>query len=305
MSHYVLYHDDSDGIASALAAKLTPEWKDATYIAVQYGQPFPERVVLNESACILIVDFSYKREILEEVKRKAGAVLVIDHHSTAADELMGLCYTVFDEDESGATLTWKYLHGTEPPLLFQYVGDRDLWRFQFEQSRWLEHGVQGSGRSRDLSYWEELYRNKPLFNETLLIGKILHENLRGICASFVKSKKYRVLDWPSLRGGIPVKFALFNNTSLISEISEAVYTAEPDIEFVMSYFVNPANSDFVFSLRSAKDKEWHLGGFANAYGGGGHRHAAGFTMPLPVAAQFIGRITGKSVSLSSVVPCLQ
>jgi uncharacterized protein len=39
---------------------------------------------------IVIVDFSYKRLVFDEIAREARTVLVLDHHKTAAEELRGL-----------------------------------------------------------------------------------------------------------------------------------------------------------------------------------------------------------------------
>ena len=286
--NYVLFHDDSDGYASALAAKLTHAWKDAIYISVQYGQSFPSQVPLVPTTKILIVDFSYKREILEDIYAKVESLLVIDHHKTAQEDLKDLPYAVFDMEESGATLTWKYFHDDAVPDLFKFVGDRDLWRFQYPESRWLEHGINASGRAKDLTYWEQLFEFPGALEQTLTVGKVLQENVDGICKSFVKAGKYATRTLPDLfRIDKPVKFALFNNTTLISEMSEAVYKADDSLDFVMSYFILPTTAEVVFSLRAAKNKTLDMGQLAKCFGGGGHPKAAGFKLPYDQAALFI------------------
>lgn len=287
MSKFVLFHDDSDGYCSALAAMLSMTWSDAKYISVQYGQPFPEQIPLTKETEILVVDFSYKREILEEVHAAVGKITVIDHHKTAQKDLEGLPYAIFDMEESGATLTWKYFHNSEPPNLFKFVGDRDLWRFKYKESRWLEHGINASGRSKDLMFWLQLYQDHVLFQSTLETGKILQENVDGICKTFVKAKKYRVFDFGKMVGYPSMQCVIFNNTSLISEMAEAMYKHLPDVEFVMSYFILPDTAEVVFSLRCAAGKKLDLGQLAKCFGGGGHARAAGFKLSYKDAAQFI------------------
>ena len=104
MTTYVLYHDDADGYASAMAAYMVYEDR-ATYISVQYGQAFPIDNLTNTDN-VFILDFSYKKEILEEVHSKVALLVVLDHHETAMQDLDHLDYAVFDMSKSGAMLSW-------------------------------------------------------------------------------------------------------------------------------------------------------------------------------------------------------
>jgi len=38
---------------------------------------------------VILVDFSYKRPILDEMKSKAASILILDHHKTAMEDLQG------------------------------------------------------------------------------------------------------------------------------------------------------------------------------------------------------------------------
>lgn len=141
-----LYHASCvDGLGAAYAVhRAIP---DAEFIAVRYGEPPPERATDRD---ILIVDFSYPRDVLEALARANRSVLVLDHHATAQEQLRELAVppgkwedwlrygpifslqqvvddngndlptpprlaAVFDMDRSGAGLTWDYLHGQHGP----------------------------------------------------------------------------------------------------------------------------------------------------------------------------------------------
>jgi oligoribonuclease NrnB/cAMP/cGMP phosphodiesterase (DHH superfamily) len=148
----------------------------------QGGGPFLGRDVL-------IVDFSYPRDVLEAIAREARSVLVLDHHKTAAEELAGIgvpngnydqfrnaCEdargtsgnfaAVFDMNRSGAGITWDYLHHGEPrPRLITLVEDRDLWRFNHDPETRQFHAVAASygyGTDGDLkeafARWDEWSR---------------------------------------------------------------------------------------------------------------------------------------------------
>ena len=127
----VLYHSDADGFASAYAA-----WRvyqdTATYIPVQYNQPVPE--IPEGTTHLLIVDFSYDRETCDALAAKY-ALLVIDHHKSAEENLRGSNYAIFSMNKSGCALTWEYFHKRESmPAILAYVQDRDLWKFELPDS---------------------------------------------------------------------------------------------------------------------------------------------------------------------------
>ena len=76
----VIYHDQCrDGFGAAYAA-----WKkfgdDASYIPRKTQDPAPEGL---QDKDIFIVDYSYKKPVLEDLQKNNRSVVVIDHHETA------------------------------------------------------------------------------------------------------------------------------------------------------------------------------------------------------------------------------
>jgi uncharacterized protein len=116
----VFYHDGCithDGWMSALLAKL--RWPDADLVPVQYGQVPPWRSIEDGSFAskreqqvagrdVLVVDFSWDRATLCDLRERARSLLVLDHHKTAAQNLAGLPFCVFDMERSGAGLALDY-----------------------------------------------------------------------------------------------------------------------------------------------------------------------------------------------------
>jgi oligoribonuclease NrnB/cAMP/cGMP phosphodiesterase (DHH superfamily) len=133
MKTYVLYHGNCpDGFGAALAAWMK-FGQDAEYIPVSYGKPMP---AMDSFSRVYILDFSYKRQELIELKERMFAVRVLDHHHTAEQELKGLEFAQFDMTRSGAVMAWRHFHpDIHTPLFFSYLEDRDLWRFKLEKSR--------------------------------------------------------------------------------------------------------------------------------------------------------------------------
>ena len=93
----VLYHAEcTDGFGAAWAVwKRFPE---ATFLPVKHGDPPPGDL---SDRHIVMVDFSYGRDVIEEMNEQAASLFVLDHHVTAQAALADLPYVHFDMDKSG------------------------------------------------------------------------------------------------------------------------------------------------------------------------------------------------------------
>lgn len=134
----VIYHANClDGFGAAYALYVScrqGEECPCEFVAGVHGEPPPDAAGRD----LYLVDFSYRRPVLDELCRLARSVTVIDHHVTAEQELAGLdrvhgnLRVLFDMEKSGAVLAWEYFHEKPPPALLLHVQDRDLWRFELE-----------------------------------------------------------------------------------------------------------------------------------------------------------------------------
>ncbi len=254
MPALVLYHANcTDGFCSAWVAKLF--LRQAEFVPVQYGRPVPD--VLNRE--VYILDFSYPRAVLEKMRLEATSLVVLDHHKTAAEDLRGLDYCVFDMDHSGAMLTWRYFFGgSNPPRVVKYVEDRDLWLFRLPESR--AYSAALASYDFDFEVWDRLrYDDVGLFAEGQAILRYQEQlvNIANLSAGRL------------VIGGHNVRCT--NATNLISETCGKL--AEGEL-FAATWF-EEANGDRVYSLRSPTDG-LDVSKIAKLYGGGGHAHAAGF-----------------------------
>lgn len=120
----ILYHGHCpDGFASAYVA-----WKKfgdtASYVPVHHDLPAPSGL---EHRDIYIIDFSYPKEVLLDIERKATSLVVLDHHKTAEDNVKAVKIHRFAKDQSGCGLAWDYLFpNTQTPKLISYVQEGDL-----------------------------------------------------------------------------------------------------------------------------------------------------------------------------------
>src|ERR1700675_99258 len=89
MKPLVIYHGNcADGFSAAWCF-----WRkyhdDAEYVAGVYSKPPPDVT----GRFVYLVDFSYKRAVVEKMFETAACIALIDHHKTAIDDLRPL----FDE----------------------------------------------------------------------------------------------------------------------------------------------------------------------------------------------------------------
>lgn len=83
----ILYHANcKDGAGAALAAWMKYGDEGHEYIPVQYGGEPPN----VDGEKVMILDFSYPRDILIAISKSAKSITLIDHHKTAQADLAGI-----------------------------------------------------------------------------------------------------------------------------------------------------------------------------------------------------------------------
>jgi oligoribonuclease NrnB/cAMP/cGMP phosphodiesterase (DHH superfamily) len=254
----VLYHDDcADGFGAAWA--IWNRFPDAQFLPVKHGYPPPEGL---EDRHIVIADFSYSRDIIEGIVQKVASLCILDHHVTAQGALAGLPYAHFDLDKSGAVLAWEWAHNEPLPWLLKYIQDKDLWQWQLPNSREINAAL--ASYPYDFSVWNglsqeilEVEGRGILRSENVLVKKITGE------AVMITLHGERV---PAVYSPI-----------LTSQIGEVLSRDHP---FCVIWHQRDGRR--YFSLRSRADSV-SVAKIAAHYGGGGHTHAAGFSISVDQA----------------------
>lgn len=273
MKPLVLYHGPgcADGFCAAWAARLA--MPDAECVPANYGQEPPDVTGRD----LYIVDFSYKRPIMERLIHDAAEIVVLDHHRTAQAEFAGLdkfamtCGTphcfLFNMDKSGGRLAWEHFFpGRDLPWLVRYTEDRDLWLWRLPYSREISAVIAShpfdfaiwdawydEGREPGRKYWESL------IDEGRAILRYQAQQVESACANAFEM---------DLAGH---KILAVNTTTLTSEIAGKLAEGRP---FGAAFFIGPDGKKR-WSLRS-REGGIDVSEIAKAKGGGGHRQAAGF-----------------------------
>ena len=275
----IIYHADCvDGFAAAWAASCAfPADRYVELCPAVYREPPPD-VTGRE---VYVVDFSYPREVLVEMHARAKYLLVVDHHKTAAADLEGLPFCVFDMARSGAGLAWDVLAAPTRgarPWLIDYVEDRDLWRWALPESRAVNaylgsipHTLEAFERTSADSLVEV-----ALLGHAVLLAQARYIDRTVACAR-VRSMEV-CANTPGARGDgffyvdVPVVNA---GPWLVSEVLELLKQRHPEAPFVAAWYER-SDGTVYYSLRS-DGAGADVGEIARSiYAGGGHRNAAGF-----------------------------
>lgn len=266
----VIYHGNcQDGFSSAWACWLRyPEWE---FYPATHGDPPPD----VSGRHVYMLDFSYKQQTIEAMRAQGNTIAIIDHHVTAQAELAYFeenpdrgVNVLFDMEKSGARLTWEYFHAKEDvPELILHVEDRDLWRFALEGTREISAAV--FSYPYEFETWSTLaHRCGNARAELVLEGAAIDRRHRRDVRELVKSLRQRMVI-----GGVEVWVANIPYT-MTSDAGHLM--CDGGEQFAACYWDTPTGR--TFSLRS-REGGADVSQIAKLYGGGGHKHAAGYQIP--------------------------
>ena len=279
MTPIVIYHSPcQDGFTAAWAAwKAHPDWE---FYPARYGDPAPLELMADRD--VYLLDFTYKRPILEKIARIAKNVIILDHHKTAEADLSapfdkeGMCHvtTRFDMEHSGAYLAWDWFHyGVEFPEIIKYVEDRDLWRFKHKHTKALSAYMFAC--PYDFKTWDILaegIQKAEYCKEYINMGEAILDNHSKFTDELANLKyRTRIAGHEVWAVNVPYNYS--------SDMGALLSKGEP---FVVTYFYDGSSGKTKYSLRS-DENGLDVSEIAKRYGGGGHKHAAGFELVTAVS----------------------
>jgi uncharacterized protein len=264
-----IYHGNClDGFGAAWAVRHALGDDVEFYKGIHQQSP-PDVDGLN----VLLVDFSYKKDVLDEMLKTAASITILDHHISAQDELSELLASgrikgMFDMKKSGAMLAWQWFNpGQQAPDLIAYIQDRDLWSFELAGSREINSAL--SSYAFDFDVWDRLMSgNKQAIDVLRREGEAIERKLQKDIQTLIDSGVRRMLI-----GGYDVP-VLNAPSAYVSDAGHIMSIGEP---FAACYWDHASGRSF--SLRSSAEGI-DVAEVSKKYGGGGHRNAAGFTVEI-------------------------
>ncbi|MED5545717.1 MAG: DHHA1 domain-containing protein [Pseudomonadota bacterium] len=306
----VVYHDKcADGIVAAWAC--WKRWGDAPdYEAANYGFRPPADVADKH---VLIVDMSYKPDVLRSlIVAGAASIVVLDHHKTALEDLEEFALSerwpgewtrhniaaafgqleegglppiaaVFDMERSGARMAWSFAHGSigddTAPWLVELAETYDLWNFQpgtSDDAELLHLELQRMGLT--IPAVEALHNELLRSRAPLDRGEVIY-GWRALLIEEIASRAHRVRF-----GGHEDVLTVECPYSLVSSVGHHLLKHNPDAPFVACSVTG--EDKITYSLRS-DDSRADVSAVARSLGGGGHRNASGVRVNRIGAEDFV------------------
>lgn len=260
----ILYHANcDDGFGAAYAAWLRLG-DNAEYRPVQYGDAIPSEHLLGRQ--VYIFDFSFSPDVISVMSQSASQITLLDHHKSAAEQWQGImpatnAVITFDMDRSGAQMSWDYFHpGVQRPVLIEYIGDRDLWRFKLHDTKEFCAGL--SLQPTTFEAWNTLIPEAIIAS-----GRVILDLQQRQVDRVMKGELRSV----TLLGHHGLAANVINNTSEVGhEIAKSSGT------FSLTFSIK--GDEVICSLRS--NAPFDVSEIAKHYGGGGHAQASGFRMSI-------------------------
>jgi oligoribonuclease NrnB/cAMP/cGMP phosphodiesterase (DHH superfamily) len=314
MNPLVIYHANcADGFAAAWVFWSHHGSGGVDLHPAKYGAPPPD---LRGRPAVALVDFCYPPEVLLPLIENGQTVTVLDHHIGAAsawEALMvargaervedaegallslegtmrtpagGRLHLHFDMNRSGATMAWDFLHpNVARPALLGHIEDRDLWRFKLPNTEAIQAAV--FSYPYDFEVWDKLMASdKAALTKLAASGQALAraqaKNVAELAVAgyrllWLAGRQVPVVNVPYMMasdmGHLLAKQHRALRTRDVPEEQHARVAAEV---FAATYYDDATHR--CFSLRSLEDGA-DVCAIAKSYGGGGHRHAAGFKVP--------------------------
>jgi uncharacterized protein len=264
-----IYHDNClDGFGAAWAVR-NALGDDVEFFKGVHQKPPPDVQGLD----VILVDFSYKKDVLENMLKKAASITILDHHISAEEDLSGLLRTgkingLFDMNKSGAMLAWEWFNlEQQVPELIKHIQDRDLWQFKLEGTREINAAL--ASYPYDFKVWDKLMASGAQELDSLKRdGEAIERKLQQDIKQLISSGVRRMII-----GGYNVP--VLNASS--AYVSDAGHIMSIGEHFAACYWDHADGRSF--SLRSSEEGV-DVAEVAKKYGGGGHEHAAGFTMDI-------------------------
>lgn len=293
-----IYHGNcADGFGAAWAVRNALKNRADVESLEFYPGVYQQQPPDVAGKVVVMVDFSYKRPVIEEMSKSAEAILILDHHKSAAEDLAGLpeppvlvdhlgdglpmtgwlplggIYAKFDMSKSGAVLAWEHFnHGTAPQIL-HHIQDRDLWKFALPNTREIQAAL--FSYPYDFEVWESLILGTD-------IGRLISDG-QAIDRKHLKDIK-EFIEAAMTRAHIGGHIVPCLNAPYFFS-SEAGHLMCKGYPFAACWWETEAGR--VFSLRS-DENGIDVSEVAKKYGGGGHKNAAGFSVPHDAADPITG-----------------
>lgn len=325
MKPLVIYHAScADGFGAAFAAWLKLG-DDAEYVPMQYGKETDQFFTLEDGTFdsdlnilnreIFILDFSFPRWVMDGLFSVAKRVVWLDHHKSAfemwcEDGERSLCEqsngrdeVILDNNKSGAMLAWEYFHpGEEIPQFIRHIDDYDRWQFKIEGTKAFNKALW-SYAPWSFKQWQHEWDSTWGYSSADGLEGMPNFIQEGEAILRAHDQNVQSVVKGSARECRIIKTELKNipgehwEAEILFELDGLAANCPPHLQSDVGHEL--ANQSGTFGLLWSIDKDnncrcslrsngdYDVSAIAKAFGGGGHRNAAGFTTDIQTLLEWI------------------
>lgn len=304
MKPLVIYHANcTDGFAAAFCAWGKFRY-EADYLAMHYGEKLMGVDIADmQGRNVYILDFSFPREVMDGIFATAKTVVWLDHHLTAfemwcpdkkeyyssKDMIHSGDLILLDNNKSGALLAWEHFNpGLHIPMMILHVDDRDRWQFKIEGSREF-HAALSSLQPWSFEQWESWGLNRcgksSFYWELIQTGEaLLRSDRRQVERMMEAACPCKIPCGGTQETPAKIYEGLAVNGSLhMSETGNVL--ASQSHTFGLVWYMTK-DKKIACSFRSIGDYDVTV--IAKAFGGGGHKNAAGCMVDVQTLLAWLG-----------------
>ena len=260
----VIYHKNcSDGFGGAWAA-----WKKFGRTADFIGlEPSDKSVTNFKNKEIYFIDRVYSADLIKRLIKTNKRVTAIDHHVTSEVAVKLTEKYSYAVRHSGAVLAWRYFHPKKAvPKILRHIEDIDLWKFKIPHTK--EIAAYLDLYDFDFKAWDKLAADMEKAGSR---RKIIEKG--EVIRRYEDKRVERLVQEAALVRFAGYKTLAVNSPNLRSEIGAALLKKLPPIAVIW----DQKSEKKIFSLRS--NGKVDVAKIAERFGGGGHKTAAGFSLP--------------------------
>lgn len=280
----VVYHDNcSDGYTAAAIATLDGFGSANRYSSLipgDYTKPIPLEVLAGKNVCF--VDYSCSAVNMLLILDVAKSVTVIDHHIGVHEELAAIIHPnfnyIYDINKSGAQLAWNYFIDFDEPFFVTLIGDRDLWKKEYEESDILSIALRTEGHNvdsirdileSDVSHFGRHGRTATmaLIDKGVNYKKYHDKMVQDIAEHAFEERLDDDNDTEVLKVNCPL--------GLMSDVGAILAKKSPSGVAWLYYELGDSTKH---SLRVSAESDYDAATYAKSNGGGGHTKAAGWNV---------------------------
>lgn len=294
------YHNPcQDGFASMFVANFFLEEK-CEIVPYSHGQSILDNYT---DKIIYFLDMAPSKDVYLKLSKK-NRVIILDHHVSNLKEYEEEMKTnkdiIIKMENSGVGVVWNYFSKKEMPYFLQLIEDRDLWKFNYSETKEFCEGLYFTTSSTDsfsesLYLFDELLSNPKKLDYYVELGKLLlkqkNNKLKYLTDKYIK-KVYKYEGHNVCMANV--------DAELTSDLGNSLSSRE-ECDFAILWRYDHEYEKFNLSFRSSDKVD--VSAICKKFGGGGHKNAAGCSIqehPLKVFNDDYKKIKEKFTFYSNI-----